>query len=674
MKRALVLCFALACRSGGLTEAGTTCVSSDTCAAGSVCVHGACQKVCAENGDCESGFVCSEGACASGESCGDGVLVSGEACDDGNELTGDGCAGCQVESGWSCDFGDCGPIHGDGVTVGAEECDDGDALPGDGCDAGSRIEPGWSCAGQPSACLAAACDDDLDCESGAVCNAGSCGAGLRAGAPLIASVDGDGPASPTVGAAHVFEHEILVEGTNLAGARLALLDSGGRRIDAEVSSSSDTLVALCLPSSLAAGDYTLSVANQAGACSATLPVLRGLPGTDGLDGAAGRDGADGQDGADGASPFVLNGTNAYYTAGHVSIGTTDGRYPFQVAGTATFNGTAGRGVLLAPVVESDTSGVMGVHINPAMSPLAEMATIYGNAITPDLTDSAADITAYYANYFRADTRSSYTGDVAQIHVVRIAAPSFAGTGTISLLRGLTIEDMEGATSEWGIYQIGEDDPNYFGGRVSIGTTSGPALLHVRDPAATFASEVELFRLSAQNGRSLRVLGPAVDNTTSPFTLATANTLNVRVDTTDVLYATSTGGGRIGVGTSTPGARLQVGNSGDGSVALANSWNTFSDGRLKTGLTRVSNALGKVSSLNGYYYYWKEGADRHRQVGIVAQEVEEVLPEIVSETAGGVKTVEYSKLSAVLIEAVKDLQAENRELKARLDAIEARLAK
>ena len=132
-------------------------------------------------------------------------------------------------------------------------------------------------------------------------------------------------------------------------------------------------------------------------------------------------------------------------------------------------------------------------------------------------------------------------------------------------------------------------------------------------------------------------------------------------------------------TTNPTQKLQVGPSGDGSVALANAWNTFSDIRLKRDLVKLPEALNKLEELNGYYYFWKDGEDQNRQVGVVAQEVEQVLPELVKTGQDGIKTVDYPKLTVLLIEAAKQLKADAEKLKtdkdrdiARLDAENSKL--
>ncbi len=115
------------------------------------------------------------------------------------------------------------------------------------------------------------------------------------------------------------------------------------------------------------------------------------------------------------------------------------------------------------------------------------------------------------------------------------------------------------------------------------------------------------------------------------------------------------GGNVGIGNTNPGYKLQVGSSGDGTSAIANAWNTFSDIRLKTGISKISNASEMIDHLNGYYYYWKNSTDKNRQVGVIAQEVEKVLPELVTIGMDSIKSVDYPKLTAVLIEGFKEQQ-------------------
>jgi cysteine-rich repeat protein len=112
----------------------------------------------------DKGWTCSGGdannpdTCT--EICGDGLKLGGNQCDDGNTQSGDGCdSSCNLEPGWRCQYTSasgcdkCFPVCEDGLVVGWEECDDG-GIPvkgnGDGCSSSCKIEPGFSCSGEPS--------------------------------------------------------------------------------------------------------------------------------------------------------------------------------------------------------------------------------------------------------------------------------------------------------------------------------------------------------------------------------------------------------------------------------------------------------------------------------------------------------------------------------------------
>jgi hypothetical protein len=131
-------------------------------------------------------------------------------------------------------------------------------------------------------------------------------------------------------------------------------------------------------------------------------------------------------------------------------------------------------------------------------------------------------------------------------------------------------------------------------------------------------------------------------------------------------------GNFGIGTTTPGYRLQVGNSGDGSTARANAWNTFSDMRWKTNIVVIDNPIEKLNILNGYYYNWKEGEDSTLQIGVIAQEVEMALPEIVSTDSEGYKSVDYSKLTALLIEVNKEQQLQLASQQEQIDELNIKM--
>ena len=130
-----------------------------------------------------------------------------------------------------------------------------------------------------------------------------------------------------------------------------------------------------------------------------------------------------------------------------------------------------------------------------------------------------------------------------------------------------------------------------------------------------------------------------------------------------------------------------------------SWWSSSDARLKKDVETISGALDKVLKLRGVSFYWKNKAemaeakgisadsidynyDDKKHIGVIAQELEAEFPELVKTDDKGFKSVEYSNIAPILIEAVKEQQAiitsqdkkieaqqkEIDELKAQLEAI------
>ena len=111
-------------------------------------------------------------------------------------------------------------------------------------------------------------------------------------------------------------------------------------------------------------------------------------------------------------------------------------------------------------------------------------------------------------------------------------------------------------------------------------------------------------------------------------------------------------GNVGIGTNNPTHKLQVGTAGDGTDAIANAWNTFSDVRFKKNIHTIDNALDIVNQLNGVYYDWKR-TGKH-SLGFIAQDVKPILPEIVTQDAKGFLSIDYSKFTPILTNAIKEL--------------------
>jgi len=83
----------------------------------------------------------------------------------------------------------------------------------------------------------------------------------------------------------------------------------------------------------------------------------------------------------------------------------------------------------------------------------------------------------------------------------------------------------------------------------------------------------------------------------------------------------------------------------------------SDRRLKDNIIKIDSALDKINAIGGYTFEWNEESHKEtgsKDVGVIAQEVEEIFPEIVQTRSNGYKAVNYEKLVPLLIEAIKEL--------------------
>ena len=175
------------------------------------------------------------------------------------------------------------------------------------------------------------------------------------------------------------------------------------------------------------------------------------------------------------------------------------------------------------------------------------------------------------------------------------------------------------------------------GTISTGTWNGTAI------ASAYLDADTAHLSSTQTFSGAKTFSAAVN-----ISNATASTTK----TTGALIVTG------GVGVS---GALNVG--GD-VVAYASS-----DERLKDNIELISNPIEKVQQLKGVTWEWNENADELQQslpnVGVIAQDVEKVLPQLVHDRDNGFKGVDYAKLTGLLIEAIKEQQKQIDELKSKL---------
>lgn len=235
-----------------------------------------------------------------------------------------------------------------------------------------------------------------------------------------------------------------------------------------------------------------------------------------------------------------------------------------------------------------------------------------------------------------------------------------------------------------------------GGLIGIGTTSPKERLHltitntggsatglaVQNLGST-ASSYSGMMFYDQNSQLAQFQG--FSNGTHEYrinNIATNGSINFMLASNSKFLISSTGD--IGIGTSTPAAKLQVfGNIRVGTTGTNGCVQAFdgsvlggtcsSDRRLKQHIEPFGPVLDKVTRLQPVSYEWRAGEYPEYQFGssrisgLIAQDVEQVFPGMVAEDDHGFKAVNYSQLPMLLLQAVRELKAENDTLRAALDA-------
>jgi tetrahydromethanopterin S-methyltransferase subunit B len=105
----------------------------------------------------------------------------------------------------------------------------------------------------------------------------------------------------------------------------------------------------------------------------------------------------------------------------------------------------------------------------------------------------------------------------------------------------------------------------------------------------------------------------------------------------------------------------------GSVLSTGNVTAYSDRRIKENITPITEALSKVQRLTGNTYTRNDQEDTAtKYAGLIAQEVEDVLPEAVREVDDGIKALDYNATIALLVESIKELKTEVDDLKSQLE--------
>lgn len=289
----------------------------------------------------------------------------------------------------------------------------------------------------------------------------------------------------------------------------------------------------------------------------------------------------------------------------------------------------------------------------------------------------------------------------------VAAPSFSWTGDTNVGMYRPTTDTLGFTTN-GAEKMRISSTGYVG----IGTTGPSSKLHVVESGNnTFAANIVQNNATASNGLAIQTqtsssgdyILRASSNGGSTDALAVRNNGNIGIgisapayllhlaSTSPVIRMQDTDGSTTGAGTylewvDSGGNRTgfvgdgassngtiyvqsvygDVYTQGTGGSCYVNTGGCASDIRLKQDIQPIESALEKLVKISGVSYEWKKSPGEH-YMGFIAQEVEKQFPILVKTDEEGIKSVNYNGIAAPIVEAIKELKAENDALRAELKA-------
>ncbi len=134
---------------------------------------------------------------------------------------------------------------------------------------------------------------------------------------------------------------------------------------------------------------------------------------------------------------------------------------------------------------------------------------------------------------------------------------------------------------------------------------------------------------------------------------------------------------VGIGTNTLNCRFEFNGTGKGQISSVDgTYSVISDARLKQDIEPIAQMLDKVMQLKPSRYYLKDSRSfaKNKSIGLIAQDVEKVFPELIHNDDGGYKWLNYSEFAVIAIKAIQELQPTVEEQKLKIATLEDRIAK
>jgi len=380
-------------------------------------------------------------------------------------------------------------------------------------------------------------------------------------------------------------------------------------------------------------------------------------GTSGSSGSSGTSGAAGTSGTSGTSGSGIPGTS-----GSSGSSGTSGTSGSGIPGTSGSSGSSG------------TSGTSGSG-TPGTSGTSGSSGSSGTSGTSGVTNPGGSNTQVQFNdngSFGGDSGFTYnkTDNTVTITSVSSTTPALVIANTLgNPTDGDVLGEIEGYTTQYSTNLGGirwRANGNFSGGtyptKLEFQTTNGftPSTQFSIDRNGTASLDSYDAAMLYTNGSgTISKYNPSLNyfpkgnGTLLEDSIIYSNNLNTQV----VIGAGEPNSSNQGAGLlKVSGSTVSV------SIYATDNIVAYSDIRGKTNIETIPNALDKVDAIRGVTYNKIENPEGYRYMGVIAQELQDILPEVVIEDEDGKLSVAYGNIVGVLIEAVKELRAEIKELK------------
>ncbi len=356
-----------------------------------------------------------------------------------------------------------------------------------------------------------------------------------------------------------------------------------------------------------------------------------------------------------SSQWTTSSSNIYYTSGNVGVGTTTPTYKLDVLGTIRTSDASGSGIELVHTTSAPRINMGNASLSSKYFTLGAYSGVNniesGNRDLHIFNTSSDTVGITYKSTGNVGVGTTTPGSILTLGSGQLELP--IGNATAPSLR------FSGASNS-GMYSNGTNG-------IAL-STGGIERMNISAAGNMFLSGAASVQMA---GGSAAVPFLSFGNTTAGIYRSPGSTFGISTNSTSRMFIDASG--NIGIGTTTPADILQVfgdmrvGNSGvngciknfagTGIVGVCSS-----DERLKTNIVDFSDGyLDKMVKLKAITYNWNEQANSLNKVnttvtnyGLLAQNVEQYFPELVTMDSNGYKQVNYSRLPLYLLKAVQEL--------------------